>query len=43
MEKLLERYTRLDSAIDSIVSSINGQRYSLENSMKGLMAMYTKG
>ena len=43
MEKLLERYTRQFSAMDSIVSSINGQRSSLENSMKGLMAMYTKG
>lgn len=42
MEKLLERYTRQFSAMDSIVSSINGQRSSLENSMKGLMAMYTK-
>ncbi len=42
MGKLLERYTRQFSAMDSIVSSINGQRSSLENSMKGLMAMYTK-
>lgn len=42
MDKLLERYTRQFSAMDSIVSSINGQRTSLESSLKGLMAMYTK-
>lgn len=42
MEKLLERYTRQFSAMDSIVSSINGQRTSLESSLKGLMAMYTQ-
>jgi flagellar hook-associated protein 2 len=43
MEKLLARYTRQFSAMDSIVGSINGQRTSLESSMEGLMAMYTKG
>ncbi len=40
MNKLLERYTRQFSAMDSIVSSINGQRTSLESSLKGLSAMY---
>ncbi len=40
MNKLLERYTRQFSAMDSIVSGINGQRTSLESSLKGLMAMY---
>ncbi len=43
MEKLLQRYTRQFSAMDSIVGSINGQRTSLQSSMEGLMAMYTKG
>lgn len=41
MDKLLERYTRQFSTMDSIVSGINGQRTSLESSMKGLMAMYS--
>lgn len=41
MDKLLQRYTRQFSAMDTIVSGINGQRTSLESSLKGLMAMYT--
>ena len=40
MDKLLDRYTRQFSAMDSIVSGINSQRTSLESSLKGLMAMY---
>lgn len=43
MEKLLQRYTRQFSAMDSIVGSINSQRTSLQSSMDGLMAAYTKG
>ncbi len=40
MTKLLERYTKQFSIMDTLVSSANSQRTSLESSLKGLAAMY---
>lgn len=43
MTKLLERYTKQFSIMDTLVSSANSQRTSLESSLKGLAAMYNNG
>lgn len=43
MNKLLERYTKQFSIMDTLVSSMNSQRTSLESSFKGLAAMYNNG
>jgi flagellar hook-associated protein 2 len=42
MSRLLERYTKQFSVMDSIVGQSNSTRTSLKSSFEGLMAMYTK-
>lgn len=41
MDKLLERYTKQFSSMDSLVGQINSQKTSLKSTFEGMMAMYT--